>query len=157
MREIPLIKGQVALIDDEDYELVSQYKWYASWCSSTNSFYAISKVEDKSTYLHRLIMGLKHGNKNQVDHVNHNPLDNRKINLRVVSGSQNQRNRKGAQTNSKSGVLGVSWVKTRNKWFAQIQVHGKNINLGRYSKIDDAIQARNEGVIKYHGQIGTIS
>lgn len=78
----------------------------------------------------------------QLDHINCNRCDNRIDNLRKVTNQQNQMNLSGAQSNSKSGVLGVSWHKATNKWRAKIVHKGKQISLGLYKNIEDATAAR---------------
>lgn len=73
------------------------------------------------------------------------------VNLRIVTRKQNRINC-GIRKCNKSGITGVSWSSQRMKWVAQIQVDGKNINLGRYSSIEDAIAARKQAEIKYFGE-----
>ena len=86
-----------------------------------------------------------------VDHINRNPLDNRKSNLRIVNNQQNSMN-KGHQKRNTSGHKGVSWDKSRNKWYAYITVNYKLINLGRFNILEDAIKARKKAEIKYFGE-----
>ena len=78
-----------------------------------------------------------------VDHINHNPLDNRKSNLRICTNQENIFNSKIAKTN-KSGVKGVYWDTSRNKWHAQICIDNKTKDLGRFTNIEDAIKVRKE-------------
>lgn len=86
---------------------------------------------------------------NQVDHEDGNRQNNRKDNLRNVTGQQNQRNMKKPVTNT-SGHIGVSWDAPRNKWQAKIKVDGKTVHLGRFSDIDDAVAARKTAEQKYN-------
>lgn len=86
-----------------------------------------------------------------VDHKNGNRIDNRRENIRFVTIQQNNQN-KGTRNKSKSGCNGVVWDKRRRKWRAQIGVHKKNIYLGRFENIDDAIAARKAAEIKYFGE-----
>ena len=91
MREVQLTQGKIALIDDEDYELISKYKWHYSK-SSINYGRAMAQPtkHGKAIRMHRLIMqALDHL---EVDHINNNPLDNRRSNLRLVTHAQNQKN-----------------------------------------------------------------
>jgi hypothetical protein len=99
--------------------------------------------------LHRLIMDCP--NDKEVDHIDHNPSNNRKINLRIVTSQQNKFNQ-NVKTNNTSGVKGVSWSKERRKWETYIGYNGKKINLGRFVNLKDAIQARKEAEIKYFGE-----
>lgn len=92
----------------------------------------------------------------QIDHINHDKLDNRINNLRVVTNKENNRNR-GRATNNTSGHTGVSWHKRDQKWLASIVVDDKKKNLGRFDSKDDAIAARANasrllGFHQNHGQ-----
>lgn len=135
--EIPLTRGMTALIDKEDIALVSQYRWYAH--RGTRTWYARTDVGGRKTkrriYMHRLILDA-HGTA-QADHRNGNGLDNRRCNLRLASALQNCVNRP-ANFNSVSPFKGVSFDRSRNKWIAQITIHGRHFNLGR---LDDEFSA----------------
>ena len=159
MIEIPLTQNQVALIDDEDFELVSRYKWYARWAKCTKSFYAVTTVREKSEvrqknkktmiYMHRLILGAI--NPYHVDHIDHITLNNRKKNLRLADASQNQLNRT-VQKNNTSGHKGVSWDKGQNKWAVHITVNGKSKKIGRFATMDQAITAYENSATIHYGQ-----
>ena len=86
--------------------------------------------------------------KNNIDHINQNKSDNRISNLRDVTNSENMKNRPMMSSNF-SGIVGVSWSKTREKWHAQIRNSGKVINLGLFDNVGDAKRAREEAKIKY--------
>lgn len=130
------------IIDLDDIEKIKEYKW----CYS-NGYIGCFKL---NTRLHRFILDC---NKNEVvDHINGNKLDNRKRNLRICTQQQNTMNNKNNRSNNTSGHKGVTWDKNRNKWIAQISVDYKNINLGRYDRIEDAIEARKRAEIKYFGE-----
>ncbi|WP_341266210.1 HNH endonuclease [Morganella morganii] len=93
---------------------------------------------------HRIIWELHYGEIPEgmvIDHINHNPKDNRIENLRLVSFAQNARNRK-LPTNNTSGVIGVSWNKFRGKWRVQINANGKKKHVGLFDDLNDAILAR---------------
>jgi len=83
-----------------------------------------------------------------IDHIDGNKTNNKLSNLREVSSLENQRNLTLAKNNT-SGVTGVSFSKSRNKWEAKIQVNGKTIHLGRFIELEDAIIARKQGELKY--------
>jgi len=100
MKEIPLSQGLVALVDDEDFERVNQFKWCASKESRGTKFYAIrwQRINGKQTKIrmHRFILGLPPGKECKhyqsglvVDHVNGNSLDNRKRNLELIDWCDN--------------------------------------------------------------------
>lgn len=141
-----------ALIDTIDLPLVSCFpgKWYANYSKETKGLYVtisdrIDKIQ-KTFYLHRVVLNVK--NEMQADHINHNTLDNRKSNLRLLTITQNQQNRKGAQSNSKSGIRGVSWSKEHNLWRSTVRINGKQVFQKYFKNINDAklavIKARKE-------------
>lgn len=138
MKEIILTQGKVALVDDDDFERIRHFHWYAR--KTRNKFYAAYKVkkQGKSTtfYMHREIMNYPEGM--HIDHIDGNGLNNQRSNLRICTCQENQRNRHGAQSNSKSGVKGVSWHKTSGKWRAVIKVNGKHKQIGEYKTISEA-------------------
>ena len=131
-REMPLTKGQTAIVDPSDYDWLIQWKWRAVWSPNTQSFYAIRSSSRKFgrqrvLLMHREIMGLTKHHPQQVDHANHNTLDNRRINLRLVTNGENSRNSR-LHSNNKSGLKGVSFDHGRYK--ARIFLNGKVVTLG---------------------------
>ena len=153
MIEIPLTQGQVAMIDDEDFDLVIKYTWCAQWSPCTKSFYASTKIrkpDGKRTTLmmHRLIMGAKKGQ--QVDHIHHLTMDNRKSELRLCTGSQNLCNTV-KYSNNTSGYKGVSWHKQRQKWRPDIMLSGKQKFLSLYATPEAAHQAYCKAALELHG------
>jgi hypothetical protein len=152
--EIPLTQGQVALIDDEDFELVLAYKWNADLNKHTKSFYAVTNVtkpDGKRTKLlmHRLIMRAQKGQ--QVDHIHHLTLDNRKQELRLCTRNENAHNT-GRRIDNASGYKGVSWHKSTQKWRAEIQVDGKRKHLGCFSDADRANEVCMAARAELHGE-----
>jgi hypothetical protein len=134
MREIKLTQGQVALVDDEDYDFLSQWKWYAWWNKGTGSFYAVRNIRTEAArrrkmYIHRMLMGLEPGDKRCVDHRNGLTLDNRRSNLRIVTSRQNHQNR---WTHREGKLVGACFHKRENKWISQIAVNGKHHHLGYF-------------------------
>lgn len=99
---------------------------------------------------HRLVWLYAHGGfpPEQIDHINQIKDDNRIVNLRAVSRTENLRNRK-LPSNNTSGFIGVGWVKQSKRWCARITVKNKLIQLGSYTDISDAISARKAANIKY--------
>lgn len=131
-----------SLIDLEDVDLVSKYKW----CISHN--YVLCR--ELNVMLHCFLMG-NTSEELVIDHINRNTLDNRKENLRLATMQQNAMNR-SVQPNNTSGVPGVSWRKDRNKWRAFITINGKQKALGLYENKEDAIAARKLAEEKYFGE-----
>jgi len=87
--------------------------------------------------------------KEQIDHINHVRDDNRIINLREVTHSENHKNRT-KQSNNTSGVTGVHWLEEKERWQAYIKGDDKKIHLGTFKNKNDAISARKEAEIKYN-------
>lgn len=134
-----------AIICKEDVEKISNHIWCLN---SVGYVVTASKIkEEKSVLLlHRLILHPK--DSEIVDHIDNNPLNNKKENLRIVSKSQNGMNSR-TPSNNTSGVKGVSWDKKSNKWHAYIKINYKRINLGYFKKLDDASRAREKAEEKY--------
>lgn len=104
-------------------------------------------TKQKLIKLHRLVMDAPLDL--MVDHINGDPTDNRKVNLRFVNNSENQQNRQGAQRNNKSGVRGVCWHVREGKWIAKIRYMNKNIHIGYFNDIKDAEKSVIEARKKY--------
>lgn len=138
-RLIPLTQGKFALVDDEDYERLNQFKWYAG--KYKYRYYAARTHKLKTITMAREIMDAPKGL--QVDHRNHNTLDNRRKNLRLCTNSQNQHNRAPNKKNPDSSVpfskhKGVSWSSTAKKWVVHIRHNSKKTYLGRYADEKEA-------------------
>lgn len=155
MKEIPLTKGYKAIVDDSDYENINQYKWKVK--RSKNTLYACRTiiVDSKicTEFMHRKILSLQFTDIDNifVDHKDRNGLNNTRDNLRIATKSQNNMN-KGLQENNSSGYKGVSYHLRTNKWQAYIKVNNKNICLGYYENIEDAISIRLTAEFEYFGE-----
>ncbi len=150
MKEIQLTRNQAALVDDEDYEELSKHKWYSAYRKDNQAYYAARKGPQKSLLMHRVIMNVTEPSI-YVDHRNRDTLDNRKCNLRLCSGAQNQMNRP-VQPNNTSGHRGVSWNKQNNKWHARINVSGKRIFLGYFTDLQNAADIYEKAAEKFFGE-----
>jgi len=142
---IYLTRGKESIIDKEDYDRVNKYMWHTG-----NHGYASHKNNSESLLLHRFIMSPKEGE--YVDHINGNKLDNRKVNLRICSNSENAMHRVNLQSNNKSGYQGVHFDKSRGKWMSYIKVDNKRIGLGRFNAKEEAIKVRKDAETKYFGE-----
>ena len=141
MPELYIGEYQV-LFDDCDIELVMSRNWNIKlgWKGAPYARHA-------DGHMHQLIMKTPKGM--MTDHINHNTLDNRRENLRVVTRSQNMRNQKS--TCGTSRYKGVYWRKDVNKWRAQITLDRKRVSLGFYEKEDDAALAYNAAAVQNYG------
>lgn len=139
---------QVVLLDDEDYERVIKEKYSLSvtYDKTINGFYVAFTAKPKnssSRLLHRYLMKPKKGM--TVDHLNRNPLDNRRCNLRICTQFENNQNQKA----NTSGKVGVSYSKTDKKYVAYIRVNRKQIRLGAFKTFEEAVKCRIQAEEKY--------
>jgi hypothetical protein len=117
-----------------------------------NHAYLNIGVDWKVYRAHRLAWLYVHGEwpKHQIDHINGNKLDNRIVNLRVATASQNKQNMKQARSDSRSGLIGASWYASGNKWRAAIQIDGKKKHLGYFDTAEEAHQIFMEAKRQHH-------
>lgn len=146
MKEIPLTQGKVALVDDEDYVRVCNLgKWQAmrgryTWYARTDS-YVIKKIST-TILLHRFILDIHDKSRKLIgDHKDRNGLNCQKENLRIVTGTVSNANRKKLYTNS-SGVTGVYWSDQKHMWHAEIRWEKKRYHLGFFNTVEEAAMAR---------------
>lgn len=139
MKEIPLTKGFVALVDDDDYEELARHKWCVG--SEPRAIKAMRRKGKERVYMHREIMAPRP--EMQIDHINHNTLDNRRANLRICTQTQNQGNRR-KQSGCSSQFKGVYWDKNARKWRAQIGGHRQHKYLGLFKDEIEAARAYNK-------------
>lgn len=159
MKEIQLSKQgknkgkYVALVDDEDFERVNQFRW--SVCAHRSTFYAVRNMpingEITPRRMHQFIMGLRY-----IDHENHNGLHNYKSNLRPCTNSQNNMNQL-PRKNCSSKYKGVYRNKERNKWIAQIRINDKTFNLGSFTDEIKAAKAYNNKAKELFGEFACLN
>lgn len=135
-------KGETILADAEDFDRLKKH----SWCVSQTG-YAVCCINNKIVRLHRYLFGLTDP-KLCVDHKNHKQLDNRKCNLRVCTALENARNASGKK--SSKYPVGIRFTPS-GKYLARIQVNNKEIRIGLFKKLEDAIKARHKAEIEYFG------
>jgi hypothetical protein len=150
--KIQLSHEKYTLVDDEDYEFLSKYYWRA-WDSGVKAravYYAVRQegsVKKRKTFLmHRVIMNAQKGE--EIDHINGDPLDNRKINLRKVTRRENAQNQ---HTTTYSKYIGVTYDKRPNiksHWLARITFGSKTIHIGAFVKEEEAVKAYDKKLIE---------
>lgn len=146
MKEIPLSRGLTAKVDDEDFEELSKYKWYAVKCFK--KFYARRcDGRNKKIYMHRQIAGFPIGL--LVDHDDGDGMNNQKVNLRNCNQAQNMANRKAWETTN-STFKGVS--KNGNKWRVRITHENQTLELGQFDSEIEAALAYDKKAYELHGQ-----
>lgn len=158
IRGIPLTQGKIAIVDAEDYEWLSKYKWSA--LKGKYTFYATRIVEKHKTktaiLMHREVLSLKKRDGKISDHKNRNGCDNRRNNLRIVTVTTNNHNSK-LQRNNTSGFRGVSWKKDRQKWKAYLMVDNKQVHLGYFDSSLNAALAYDREVKRIRDQFASIN
>lgn len=152
MKIIKLTRGKETWIDDCDYERISRHQWHAQ--KDYNTWYAKTYIEGKIVLLHRFI--LNPPDNVEIDHRDGNALDNRRFNIRECSHSENMHNQR-PQVNKSSRYKGVSWDKSRSKWYAQIRINSKQKSLGHFSDENEAAKVYNEAAKKLFGQFAYIN
>ena len=163
MKEIPLTQGQVALVDDEDYQNLSRFNWCATWNGS--SWYAVRHLRtihvvrdgrrvkrEINRYLHHEIMGKRRGF--DVDHKNRNTLDCRRDNLRWGTRSQNLTNR---LTVNRTGFRGVSKQSRHESFMAKISIRNRSVHLGNFPTAIQAAAAYNAAAVKQFGEFAVLN
>lgn len=160
MKLIPLTQGKLAQVDDEDYDYLMQWKWFANKVG--NTFYAkrnTPTIESKrnTIIMHRLI--LKSENDMLIDHIDGDGLNNVKSNLRVCTKSENNRNRKSVK-GSTSKYLGVHFYTSKTNytaWIAKIRHNKILYRLGYFKSENDAALAYNKKAQELHGEFANLN
>lgn len=162
MASITLINGETASVDDADLPLVAGLAWRAQYFYKNKTRAGISGVATGSTrgglvLLHRFLLGAQAGE--IVDHIDGDPLNNSRANLRICTHAQNMKNRK-LNENSSSGVKGVYYDAANRgakKWRATIHADGRRIRLGRFERLEDAADAYAKAAEQHHGEFARIA
>lgn len=154
MKKIPLTKGKFAIVDDEDYKKVMEYRWkYSNRGYAAKNY--VENGKNKTLLMHRLIMG---DPVLFVDHIDGDPLNNRKSNLRLATNRQNCLNQKLGSQNT-SGYKGISWHKRNAKWAAVVRVNeeGKRVHLGYFDNKHDAARMYNFWASDLYGEFARLN
>jgi hypothetical protein len=158
MKLIPLSKGQFALVDDEDFESVNAFKWSAVF--QRNNYRALRGYTGEDgkviyVYLHRFLMNPPADM--VVDHIDKNPLNNQRSNLRICTKRENSFNRSACRNNT-SGFKGVyrNCSKT-NPWLARLETGGKAKSLGNFETRELAAAAYDAAAKERHGEFASLN
>lgn len=158
MKEIRTTQGPTILIDDDDFDRISKWRWNLNnrgYAYRRISIYGDGKKRQILMLIHREIMGAIKGE--EVDHRNQNPLDNQKLNLRICSRLQNAKNTSKRKSSTTSKYKGVSWEMFSNRFRAVIYSDGRYIAIGRFKTEIDAAKAYNAAALKYHGEFSKLN
>jgi hypothetical protein len=149
---IPLTQGKFAIVDAEDYDRLSKYKWCAAKDGET--FYAQRGSNGTTILMHREIM---HAPKGMIcDHIDHNGLYNRKSNLRLCTNAQNQYNKR-PKKDCASRYKGVILRRDCKRWRAQIGYNRKRIHLGDFDDQMEAAMAYDDKAVELFGEFAWLN
>ncbi len=155
-KRIELTNGGFAIVDEEDYAVLSRWSWRKDQYGYATRVQHVEKIDGKwrrkTIFMHRQIFG---DVPKDIDHINRDRLDNRRSNLRSATRSENNANAKIRKDNT-SGHKGVYWHSDRNKWTAEIAMNKKRTYLGIFVDIEDAVAARKAAEIKLFGEFRNV-
>ncbi len=158
MRIIGLPQGKFAQVDDGDFEYLNQWKWHTMRgdypVKKEKRVYVDGKITRKTVYMHVLIMAPTEGF--EVDHIDGNPLNNQRCNLRICTHQENLRNQK-LQKHGTSKYKGVFWNTRRGGWHASICVNKKSKYLGVYTNEAEAAIAYNNAAKDIFGEFAKLN
>ena len=161
MKELILTKGQIAIVDDEDYQRIMIFKWSyhgGEFGYAARGIHIDGKIQ--IIKLHHEIIG-RPSKGYEVDHINGNRLDNRRCNLRFVTHQQNAFNAKKHRAVipgvNPSCYKGVNWRNDRYKWVSRITINGRRLYLGLFPTEREAALAYNQAATQYHGEFANLN
>lgn len=157
MKEIYLSQGKIALVDDEDYDYLMQWKWHFKYDKNNIGYARRDKMvagKKLRFQMHREIMKMG-DSKLKVDHINHNGIDNQKHNLRMATHAQNLMN--SASIRGKCKYLGVGICKKSGKFTVAVMANGKRVRMGRFINEIDAAIARDKVALEIQGEFACLN
>lgn len=152
MAEIQLTQGKVAIVDDDLFSWLNQWKWYYKEQVVGEGGYACRNEyhpKHRTVRMHIVINQTPPGLR--TDHENGNKLDNQRHNLRAATAIQNAQNTTKLHKKNTSGYKGIYWHKRDKAWRVQLTVNYKKIFIGNFQKLEDAVKARDVAYKKHHG------
>lgn len=163
MKLISLTRGLFTQVDDEDFDYLSEWKWYAV-PNHGKSFYAVRKsrlnerpvgAPRNGIFMHHVICGIP-TNGMKIDHRDRDGLNNQRLNLRVCTDSQNDMN-KALIKSSSSGFKGASFHKRIGRWKSQIGINGTLLHLGYFESLEEAAKAYDAAASKHFGEFANLN
>lgn len=162
-KQIPLTQGKFAIVDDEDFERVNQFKWAAQRTPSDEKYWVAFRSigtggrRNKKTVrvlMHRFILDAPKGK--IVDHINGNPLDNRRSNMRLCTARESRCNTRVSRRNQ-SGYKGVHCCRPKPFYYAAIYINGKNKHFGHFRTPEEAARVYDEKAKEYFGEFAWLN
>ena len=144
-------KGDKFYLDKEDFQKISKH----TWCKDKNGYF-VTTTKQKIIKLHRFIMDCTNP-KIFIDHIDHDPSNNRRRNLRLCDNTQNQYNQRKCKKNTSSIYKGVSYDKKTNKWLARVGFNKQRKCIGLYETEMEAVEAYNKEAAILHGEYANIN
>lgn len=151
MAQVPLTRGKVVTIDDEDIALISSHRWYFDPGTRSHNGYAKGRLDGKTVYMHRLLAGATAAD--IVDHANRNSLDNRRSNLRLATRCESSRN--ATKPSNKNGYRGVE--AKNDKFRAVITVNRRVIRGPSRTTASQAAVDYDALALKHHGSFAVLN
>lgn len=151
MKKIKLTRGKFALVDDEDFDYLNQWKWNAM--PDKDNWYATrtDRIDGKKTIrMHRQLMQAEKGV--PCDHIDRNGLNNQRSNLRLCSITENNQNRAKRNSIVSSEYKGISWHSRIKKWQASLGYKGKKVHIGYFLNEKEAALAHDKKAKELHGE-----
>jgi hypothetical protein len=138
--------------DLDDYEKIKSICWYVRFRNGKVKEVCSAEIGTrKHILLHQFVLGISAGDGIEIDHADKNPRNNQKYNLRDCTHAENLRN-KSVRSDNVTGITGIGWDKSRNKWIGRLTINGKRIFRKRYDNLEDAIYNRLKAEKQYFGE-----
>jgi hypothetical protein len=160
-KAIELTRGSYTIVDDEIYDFLNQWNWYIDSAGYATRKQRIGPRKWKALFMARLIMetelALYDARLHFVDHIDGNPLNNQRSNLRICIAKQNCQNKKRKKREYKTPYKGIDLVKRNGKWAARIIVDGKQIHLGIFNTAREAALRYDKAARCYFGEYASVN